>query len=81
MGAEVGLPLWCEAVASGLLPALADAGLRVDVRVTVLVQTWLHQAAQHGQLPAEPAGAQAVLRALVCKSVVEQGVFDRVFGR
>lgn len=81
MGAEVGLPLWCEAVASGLLPALADAGLRVDVRVTLLVQTWLHQAAQHGQLPAEPAGAQAVLRALVCKSVVEQGVFDRVFGR
>lgn len=76
-----GGPLWGEAVWQGLLPALADAGLRVDVRTTLLVQTWVQQTAAQGRLPEAPAGAQAVLRALVCKSAAESAVFDRVFGR
>ena len=73
-------PSWVEVVTSTLLPALAQAGLRVDARVTLLVEAWLLEAVRRGALGSGSAeGARAALRAIVAKSVREQALFDEVF--
>lgn len=64
------LPDWVDRVGSDLLPALQRAGLRLDLRAHLLVQTWLQEAGRAGTLP-EPADCRAVLLGLTAKSARE----------
>ncbi|MFM2058595.1 MAG: hypothetical protein RLY71_2980 [Pseudomonadota bacterium] len=73
------LPAWSERVDAELLPALQRAGLRLDLRAHLLVQTWLQQAGRQQRLPADPADCKAVLLGLTAKTARETALAGAEF--
>lgn len=73
------LPDWVERVSTELLPALQRAGLRLDLRAHLLVQTWLQETGRQGRLPAEPDECRAVLLGLTAKTAREMDLAGAEF--
>jgi hypothetical protein len=77
--APADLPAWVERVGGELLPALQRAGLRLDLRAHLLVDTWLRETGRQGRLPQHPADCRAVLLGLTAKSAREMDVAGAEF--
>ena len=70
---------WLAALRDELLPALARADLRIDLRVRLAIEAWIDAAQRRGELPAGREDIRNVLRAIVCKSQRDQVAFDVTF--